>query len=162
MMCRPGAQLKTRCRSRALFSELRRSLQPTYAVACNRMQARIVQIDWCCCCSADVTAALLQSCLTIGPPSQLTGMFTVVGQVHVCQACKHGSIYPPGSTINPSPPSKFQPATSAPDEIKAFLLPAGSVLCVDQSFMDYAGWGPQELVGKPFSSLSVDPGELER
>lgn len=40
-------------------------------------------------------------------------------------------------------------------------MPTGAVLSVDQSFMDYAGWSVQELVGKPFSGLSADPGDVE-
>lgn len=48
-----------------------------------------------------------------------------------------------------------------PGAIKAWLLPTGTVLCVDLSFMDYAGWGPQELVGRAFSSLGTDSSELD-
>jgi hypothetical protein len=58
-------------------------------------------------------------------------------------------------------PFAVQPAPSAPEDIKAWLMPNGSVLSVDQSFMDYAGWSVQELVGKPFSALAADPGEIE-
>lgn len=45
--------------------------------------------------------------------------------------------------------------------IKAWLLTTGTMLCADQSFLDYAGWDPNELVGRAFSSLGVDSAELD-
>jgi hypothetical protein len=54
-----------------------------------------------------------------------------------------------------------QPATPDPASIKAWLLPTGTTLCADLSFMDYAGWGPEELVGRAFSSLGTDSSELD-
>ena len=49
-----------------------------------------------------------------------------------------------------------------PAEVKAWLLPSGGVLCVDQSFTDYVGWGPADVVGKEFASLFVRPSEVEK
>jgi hypothetical protein len=57
--------------------------------------------------------------------------------------------------------SCLQLAASDPGNIKAWLLPTGTILCVDLSFMDYAGWGPQELIGRAFSSLGTDSSELD-
>jgi len=54
-----------------------------------------------------------------------------------------------------------QNAQTEPGTIKAWLLPSGTILCVDVSFIDYAGWGPQELVGRAFSSLATDSSELD-
>eukprot|EP00879_Flechtneria_rotunda_P020397 GHRR01021459.1.p1 GENE.GHRR01021459.1~~GHRR01021459.1.p1 ORF type:complete len:889 (+),score=208.65 GHRR01021459.1:224-2890(+) len=42
---------------------------------------------------------------------------------------------------------------SDPNIVKGWLLTNGTTLCVDQSFVDLAGYTPSELVGKPFSSL---------
>lgn len=53
------------------------------------------------------------------------------------------------------------PAEPDPDTIKAWLLTSGTMLCVDQSFLDYAGWQPDELVGRAFSSLGTDSSELD-
>ncbi|KAG2422329.1 hypothetical protein HXX76_016114 [Chlamydomonas incerta] len=53
-----------------------------------------------------------------------------------------------------------------PNVIKAWLMPNGVTLCADQSFTDYAGWAPNDLIGKPFSKIAADPeamaGLLER
>ncbi|PNW87648.1 hypothetical protein CHLRE_02g142166v5 [Chlamydomonas reinhardtii] len=53
-----------------------------------------------------------------------------------------------------------------PNTIKAWLMPNGVTLCADQSFTDYAGWAPNDLIGKPFSNIAADPeamaGLLER
>lgn len=46
--------------------------------------------------------------------------------------------------------------------VKAWLMSTGTILCVDQSFSDYAGWGPHELVGRSFSTLGCKPSELEQ
>eukprot|EP00882_Tetradesmus_deserticola_P006573 GHRQ01006917.1.p1 GENE.GHRQ01006917.1~~GHRQ01006917.1.p1 ORF type:complete len:1485 (+),score=562.58 GHRQ01006917.1:723-5177(+) len=45
--------------------------------------------------------------------------------------------------------------------IRAWLLTSGTMLCADQSFLDYAGWSPRELVGRAFSSLGADSSELD-
>lgn len=50
--------------------------------------------------------------------------------------------------------------TSDDKEVKVWLLPSGTVLCLDQHFTDYAGWGPAETQGKPFSMLFHDPTEI--
>lgn len=55
----------------------------------------------------------------------------------------------------------LQPMEVDPNTIRAWLLTSGTMLCADQSFLDYAGWEPDELVGKAFSSLGVDSGELD-
>jgi hypothetical protein len=34
-----------------------------------------------------------------------------------------------------------------PHEVKAWLMTSGTVLCVDQSFLDYAGWWAAALGG---------------
>jgi PAS domain-containing protein len=68
---------------------------------------------------------------------------------------------PPGRQPSPTPPPGRQNAVPHPEHVKGWLMPNGSVLSVDQAFMDYTGWTVQELVGKPFSSLAVDPGEIE-
>jgi hypothetical protein len=47
------------------------------------------------------------------------------------------------------------------DIIRAWLLTSGTMLCADQSFLDYAGWSPGELVGRAFSSLGADSSELD-
>lgn len=48
-----------------------------------------------------------------------------------------------------------------PNLIQAWLLTTGTLLCAEQSFMDYAGWSAEELVGKAFSSLGADSSELD-
>ena len=40
-------------------------------------------------------------------------------------------------------------------------MPNGVVLSVDQAFMDYTGWAVQDIIGKPFSSLAAEPGQIE-
>lgn len=42
------------------------------------------------------------------------------------------------------------------------MTPNGMVLCVDQSFSDYAGWGATDLIAKPFSGLAVNPGPIDK
>lgn len=42
-----------------------------------------------------------------------------------------------------------------------WLLPSGTILCIDQHFTDYAGWGPAELHAKPFSTLFHDTAGIE-
>lgn len=54
-----------------------------------------------------------------------------------------------------------QPVESDPGMIRAWMLTTGTMLCADQSFLDYAGWDPDELVGRAFSSLGVDSQELD-
>ncbi len=49
-----------------------------------------------------------------------------------------------------------------PQEVKAWLMTSGTVLCVDQSFMDYAGWGPADLVGNAFNSLGTDQAQFDK
>jgi hypothetical protein len=51
----------------------------------------------------------------------------------------------------------------APDPtcIKAWLLPSGTMLCADLSFMDYAGWAPDDIVERAFSSLGTNSSEIE-
>ncbi|PNH07141.1 Tiny macrocysts protein B, partial [Tetrabaena socialis] len=44
-----------------------------------------------------------------------------------------------------------------PTQIKAWLMPNGMTLCADQSFTDYAGWAPADLIGKPFTGITADP-----
>ena len=48
------------------------------------------------------------------------------------------------------------------EDVKAWLLPSGAVLCVDQAFVDYLGYTPQDMVGKALGTIAADPGELER
>lgn len=40
--------------------------------------------------------------------------------------------------------------------IRAWLLPSGTVLCVDQNFIDYAGWASKDLLGHAFAALATD------
>lgn len=47
------------------------------------------------------------------------------------------------------------------NQIKAWLMPNGVTLCADQSFTDYAGWAPNDLIGKSFSSIAVDPAVVD-
>ncbi|KAG2487286.1 hypothetical protein HYH03_014127 [Edaphochlamys debaryana] len=47
-----------------------------------------------------------------------------------------------------------------PFQVKAWLMPNGVTLCVDQSFTDYAGWAPNDLIGKPFTSIAAEPSQL--
>lgn len=49
-----------------------------------------------------------------------------------------------------------------PQEVKAWLMTSGTVLCVDQSFMDYAGWGPADLVGSAFNNLGTDQAQFDK
>ncbi len=55
-----------------------------------------------------------------------------------------------------------QPTPASHDEVKAWLLPNGATLCIDQGFIDYTGWSAQDMVGKSISVVAADPGELER
>jgi hypothetical protein len=59
-----------------------------------------------------------------------------------------------------SPPSTKPTALS--DDVKAWMLPNGGILSVDQNFVDHTGWVIQDLVGKTLSMIAVDPGEVER
>lgn len=40
-------------------------------------------------------------------------------------------------------------------------MTSGTILCVDQSFVDYAGWSVAELLGRSFSGLGTDSDELD-
>ena len=40
--------------------------------------------------------------------------------------------------------------------IRAWLMTSGTILCVDQNFIDYAGWESKDLLGQPFSTLVED------
>lgn len=40
--------------------------------------------------------------------------------------------------------------------IRAWLLTSGTVLCVDQNFIDYAGWASKDLLGHAFAALATD------
>lgn len=51
----------------------------------------------------------------------------------------------------------LQEVEADPNTIKAWLMPNGVTLCADQSFTDYAGWAPNDLIGKPFSNIAADP-----
>jgi hypothetical protein len=77
---------------------------------------------------------------------------------------QHRRIKPPGAHFQscPSTSSNPQPVQPAVGEMKAWLLPSGGVLCVDQGFVDYTGWATGDLVGRALSSVALDPGELER
>ncbi|GAX73194.1 hypothetical protein CEUSTIGMA_g647.t1 [Chlamydomonas eustigma] len=41
--------------------------------------------------------------------------------------------------------------------IRAWLLTNGTILCVDQNFIDYAGWESNDLLGKNFNFYATDP-----
>ncbi|GIL79405.1 hypothetical protein Vretimale_18290 [Volvox reticuliferus] len=49
-----------------------------------------------------------------------------------------------------------------PNQIKAWLMPNGVTLCADLSFTDYAGWAPNDLIGKPFNSIAADPPAVDK
>ena len=40
--------------------------------------------------------------------------------------------------------------------IRAWLLSSGTILCVDQNFIDYAGWASKDLLGRAFAALATD------
>ena len=40
--------------------------------------------------------------------------------------------------------------------IRAWLLTSGVILCVDQNFIDYAGWEGKDLLGKNFCEVASD------
>jgi hypothetical protein len=47
----------------------------------------------------------------------------------------------------------------SPDDsgvVKAWVMPGGMVLCVDQRFTDWLGKVPTDCCGKPLASLAVD------
>ncbi|KXZ48338.1 hypothetical protein GPECTOR_28g744 [Gonium pectorale] len=46
---------------------------------------------------------------------------------------------------------------SDPNQLKAWVMPNGVTLCADQSFTDYAGWAPNDLIGKPFVNICAEP-----
>jgi hypothetical protein len=56
----------------------------------------------------------------------------------------------------------LQPIHPDPCVFRGWLLPSGTILCVDPAFHDVAGWLPAELIGKSFSSLGSSPEELEK
>jgi|LauGreSBDMM110SN_4_FD.fasta_scaffold78025_2 hypothetical protein len=35
-------------------------------------------------------------------------------------------------------------------------MTTGTILCVDQNFIDYAGWESKDLLGRSFSTLAAD------
>ncbi|GLI68263.1 hypothetical protein VaNZ11_012618, partial [Volvox africanus] len=49
-----------------------------------------------------------------------------------------------------------------PNQVKAWLMPNGVTLCADMSFTDYAGWAPNDLIGKPFNLIAADPPAVDR
>ncbi len=56
----------------------------------------------------------------------------------------------------------LQPCPMDPNNIRLWVSVSGSILCADQMFIDLAGWSPNELTGKPFNCLGVDPSEFDR
>lgn len=46
--------------------------------------------------------------------------------------------------------------------VKMWLMPTGTILCVDQRFTDWFGRPPADIVGKPFTSLAKEPELLQR
>lgn len=55
----------------------------------------------------------------------------------------------------------MQPEEPDPNQIKAWIMTNGTTLCVDQAFVDYAGWGAKDLIGRPFSTVAVNPEEFD-
>jgi hypothetical protein len=55
-----------------------------------------------------------------------------------------------------------QPVPDDPSIVKAWLMPNGTILCVDQRFSDWFGRRPAEIVGKPFTCLARDQEELQQ
>jgi hypothetical protein len=45
---------------------------------------------------------------------------------------------------------------------QAWIMPSGTVLCVDQGFSDWFGKGPEDCVGRPFTSLGAEQDQLLR
>lgn len=46
--------------------------------------------------------------------------------------------------------------------VRLWVSPMGTVLCAEEHFGDMFGVAAAELVGRPFSSLGVDPVALDR
>ncbi len=46
--------------------------------------------------------------------------------------------------------------------VKMWLMPTGTILCVDQRFTDWFGRPPADIVGKPFTSLAKEPELLQK
>ncbi len=61
-----------------------------------------------------------------------------------------------------APPFHPQEVELDANAIRAWLMPNGVTLCADQSFTDYAGWAPQDLIGKHFTNVCVDPEAVNR
>ncbi len=55
----------------------------------------------------------------------------------------------------------MRPAKVDPGTVKVWMMPNGVMLCVDQAFLDYAGWGASEMVGRPLNILGADPELLD-
>lgn len=51
----------------------------------------------------------------------------------------------------------IKPCEDDPDVIKAWVLPTGSLLCVDMRFTDWLGKTPADCVGKHLTALALDP-----
>jgi hypothetical protein len=45
--------------------------------------------------------------------------------------------------------------------VRAWLLPSGAVLCVDDSFVDCTGFAPADVIGRPLAELSTDKPQFE-
>lgn len=45
--------------------------------------------------------------------------------------------------------------------VKAWTTVDGTIVCVDQQFQDYAGWGAGELLGSTITLLATEPAELQ-
>eukprot|EP00775_Hariotina_reticulata_P007071 gene7071-7284_t len=55
----------------------------------------------------------------------------------------------------------LQPAVKDTECIKAWMTVEGTVLCVDGLFSDWLGKSPAECLGKPFTSLAVNPQQFQ-
>lgn len=51
--------------------------------------------------------------------------------------------------------------TQDPDVIRAWVTPAGAMLCVDRRFTDWFGRGMAECAGRPFAAMSEQPARIE-
>lgn len=56
----------------------------------------------------------------------------------------------------------MQPVQDDPSVVKAWLMPTGAILCVDQRFSDWFGRHPAEVVGRPFTCLARDQEALQK
>ncbi len=55
----------------------------------------------------------------------------------------------------------LKPTEEDPNVVKAWVMPGGAILCVDQRFTDWFGKTPGDCVGRSLSSLAVEQDRLQ-